>query len=255
MPITESSEESKPDSACPGHDSSCCAAGATGVGRCAVGGRGDLVGQPVPAADAVEADQGERQQRRDDHEELQHLVVDRGAQPAEGDVGQHDHAGDDQRDPDRPAEQGVHDAGEQREVHAGDQQLGDREADRVDQVGAGAEAAEHELGDRAHLRAVVERHHHHAEEQHGGDGTDPEVVHRREADLGTVGRHAHDLDRAEVRGDERQAGDPGGQRAPGQEEVDRVRHRAACHDADAEDEGEVDRHQQVVEPGCIDQGV
>ena len=44
--------------------------------------------------------------------------------------------GDDQRHPQRPAEQRVHDRAEQVEVDAGDEQLGDGERDRVDQVGA-----------------------------------------------------------------------------------------------------------------------
>ena len=149
----------------------------------------------------------------------------------------------------------MHDPGEQREVDARDQQLRDREADRVDQVGAGAEPPEHELRHRADLRAVVERHHHDTEEQHRRDGADPEVVERRQADLRAVGRHAHDLDGTEVGGDERQTGHPGRQRAAGEEEVDRVRDRSTRHHADAEDETEVDRDQQVVQPGRVDQGV
>ena len=77
----------------------------------AVGGLGDLVGQAVPAADPVQAEQGERQQRGHDHEELQHLVVDRRRQPAERDVGEHHDRGHDQGDPEGPAEQRVHDRG------------------------------------------------------------------------------------------------------------------------------------------------
>ena len=51
--------------------------------------------RPLAAADLVQADEGQRQQRRDDHEELQHLVVDRRRQATEGDVGEHDRRGDD----------------------------------------------------------------------------------------------------------------------------------------------------------------
>ena len=256
MPTTDRSGESKPDSASPGQALSCWRRrGRLGRGGRALGGGGDLVGEAVPAADAVQADQRQRQQRGDDDEELQHLVVDRSTQATERDVRQHDRAGHDQRDPDGPAEQGVHDAGEQGEVDARDEELGDGEADRVDQVGTGAEPLEHELGHRADLRAVVERHHHDAEEQHRRDRADPEVVERRQTDLRAVGRHAHDLDGTEVGGDERQARHPGRQRAARQEEVDRVRHRAARHHADAEDECEVDRDQQVVQPGRVDQGV
>ena len=142
---------------------------------------------------------------------------------------------------------------EQREVDARDQELRDGEADRVDEVGARAEPPEHELGDRAHLGAVVERHHHDAEEQHRRHRTDPEVVHGRQPDLRTVGRHAHDLDRTQVGRDEGQTGHPGRERSPGEEEVDRVGDRTPGHDTDAEHEGEVDGDEQVVEPRRIDQ--
>ena len=59
---------------------------------------GDALLQAVPAAHAVQADQRQRQQRCDDHEELQHLVVDRGGEAADGDVEQHERGGD-ARDP------------------------------------------------------------------------------------------------------------------------------------------------------------
>ena len=133
MPTTDQKSESKPVRALPGQEFSCSAAG--GPAALSAAACGDLVVEPVPAADPVQPEQGERQQRRDDHEELQHLVVDRRAQPAEGDVGEHDRRGHDQRDPQRPAQQRVDDRAEQVEVDAGDQQLRHRERDRVDQVG------------------------------------------------------------------------------------------------------------------------
>jgi hypothetical protein len=147
---------------------------------------GYLVDQALPATDLHQADDRQRQQRGDDDEELQHLVVDGRGKAAECGVRQHDERGDDDRDPERPAEQQVHDAGEQEQVGARDQDLRCREADAVDQVGRLSEAAAHELRDTAHLGAVVERHHHDAEEQHRRDRTDPEVVHRRQAVLGAV---------------------------------------------------------------------
>ena len=119
---------------------------------------------------------------------------------------------------------------------------------RVDQVGGRPEPPVHELGDRTHLRAVVERHHHDAEEQHRGHGADPEVVHGRDAVVRAVRGHADDLDGAQVRGDEGETRDPCGQRAAGQEEVDAARHRPLGQDADAEHEDEVQRDQQVVDP-------
>ncbi len=253
MPTTDQKSDSKPVSALPGQEFSCWSAG-DDVGV-AVRGLGDPVGQPVPAADPVQPDEGQRRQRRHDHEELQHLVVDRRAQPAEGDVGQHDRRGHDQREPQGPAEQRVDDRAEQVEVDAGDEQLGHGEGDRVDQVRAGAEPAAHELRHRADLRAVVEGHHHDAEEEHRRDRADPEVVHGRQADLRAVRRHAHDLDGAEVGRDERQPGHPRGQRPAGQEEVERVRDLAPGQQADAEDDREVEEDDQVVDRGSVDDRV
>ena len=253
MPTTDQMSDSKPDNGLPGQEFSWSAALVPpGLPSSAAG---EAVGEAVPAAHPVEADQRERQQCRDDHEELQHLVVDGGAQPAQGDVGEHDGGGHDQREPERPAQERLDDRAEQKEVDAGDQQLGHRERDRVDQVRPGAEPAPHELGHRTDARAVVEGHHHDAEEEHRRDGADPEVVDRRHPDLGTVGRHAHDLDRAEVGRDERQPGDPGRQRPAGQEEVDRVGDLAPGQQPDPEDDGEVEEDDQVVDRTCVDDGV
>ena len=215
----------------------------------------DPRGEAVPAPHVLEAEQRERRQRGDDHEELEHLVVDRRRQPAEGDVGEHDRGGDDERDPQRPAEQRLDDRAEQEQVDARDEQLRDGERDRVHEVRGRAEPAEHELRHRAHLRAVVERHHHDAEEEHRRDGADPEVVHGGQPELGAVRRHAHDLDRAEVGRDEGQSGHPRRERAPGEEEVHRVRHLASGQDADAEHEGEVDDDDQVVDGVRVDDRV
>ena len=250
MPITDRIGESKPESDCPGQELSCSFAAVW-----LPAARGDLVLQAAVPADPVQAQQRERQQRGDDHEELEDLVVDRGRQPAEGDVGQHDEGGEDQGHPERPAEQRDHDAAEQVEVDPGDEQLRHRERDRVDQVRAGAEAAPHELGDRAHLGAVVERHHDDAEEEHRRDRADPEVVHGRQADLGAGGGHAHDLDGPEVGRHEGQPGDPGRQRATREEEVDRVRDPPTGHQPDREDESEVDRDDQVVDEVRLDERV
>jgi hypothetical protein len=81
--------------------------------------------------------------------------------------------------------------------------------------------------------------------------TDPVVVHGRQADLGTIGRHPHDLDRAEVRRDERQAGHPRGQSAAGQEKIQARRDLTSGDETDTEDEDEVDRDEDVVEPAEV----
>ena len=203
--------------------------------------------EAAPAADLVQSDDHERDESGDDHEELEHLVVDRAGQPAERDVGEDEGGGHDDRHPDRPADQRVDDESERVEVDAGDQDGSGREGHRVEQVRRRVEPPQQELRDAAHPRAVVERHHHDAEEHHRRHGADPVEVHGRDAVLRAVGGHAEDLDRAEVRRDEREAGHPRGQRPAGQQEVLAGRDRAPRHHADRDHEREVDREEGVVE--------
>ena len=73
---------------------------------------------------------------------------------------------------------------------------------------------------------------------------------------GPVGRHADDLDRAQVRRDERQAGHPGRQRPAGQEEVEAVGDPPAGGEPDAQDDGEVGGDERVVDDVRVElQGV
>src|SRR5690606_41337017 len=95
------------------------------------------------------------------------------------------------------------------EVHPGDQDGGGGEEDRAEQVGRLVEAQQQELGDRADLAAVVERHHHQAQEDHGGDGADPVPVRGVDAVLRAVGGQAEGLGGHAAGGEERQAGEPG----------------------------------------------
>jgi hypothetical protein len=199
----------------------------------------DAVGQAAPAADVDEADDHDRQQRRDDHEELEHLVVDGRRQPAEADVDHDDRAGDDDADEQRPAEQQLEHQGERIEVDARDQHGGEREGDRVELVRRVVEPQAQVLRHRANLRAVVERHHHEAQEDHRRDCADPVVVDRRDAVLGAVGRHPDHLERAEVGRDEGEAGDPRRQRAAGQEVVEARVDVALGHEPHAEHDEEV----------------
>ena len=228
-----------------------CLAGVVGVG-----GRGsgsDLAGQAVPAAHTVQADEGQGQQSRHDDEELEDLVVDRRGEPTHGDVGEDDDGRHDEPHPQGPSQQPVHDLAQQVQVDAGDEQLGQGEAERVDQVRGGAVALEHELGHRAHLGAVVEGHHDQTQEDHGRDRADPEVVEGRHAVLGAVGRHSHDLDGAEVRRDEGDTRHPGRQGAARGEDAIGCGRLGAGDEPDADDEGEVDRDGDVVVPACGDE--
>jgi hypothetical protein len=102
--------------------------------RLADGGLPDAVLQPVPPADVHQAHDRERDQRGDDDEELQHLVVDRRREATEADVGGDDERRDDDADDDRPAEHELEHQRERVEVHARDQDRRDRERDRVEDV-------------------------------------------------------------------------------------------------------------------------
>ena len=194
---------------------------------------GHRVLQPAPTTNAVQTNDGQRGECGDDDEELQHLVIDGGRKSAQGDIGQHDDAGHEERYPHLPAQQGLHDGGQQVQVHAGNQQLGHGEGNRIDQVRGIAKTLAHKLRHRAHLGAVVERHHHNAQKDHGRDGADPEVVHGLEAILHAIGGHTDDFHRAQVGRDEGQSGHPGGQSAAGEEEVDGARHAGLSGPADA----------------------
>ncbi len=216
------------------------------------GRRLDLVLQAAPAAHVVERDERQREQARDDDEELQDLVVDRRGQAAERDVDEHDRGGDDDRDRERPAEHQVDDQREREQVDAGDQHGRHGERRGVQRVGRVVEAQAQVVRDAADLGPVVEGHHHDAQEDHRGDRADPVEVHGRDAVLGTVGGHAEDLERAEVGGDEGQAGDPGGQRPAGQEEVEVRLDRQTRDGADPEHHDEVDAEDRVVERAGVE---
>ncbi len=209
--------------------------------------RGERVAQTVPAADALQAEEGQGYERGEDDEELEDLVVDRRGEPADRDVREDEEPGDDDRDPLRPAQQRLHHDRQGVEVDAGDQDRGEGEEDRAQQVCGFVEPLEQELGDRPDLGAVVERHHHQAQEDHRRDGADPVPVHDGDAVLRAGGGHAEDLGGAQVGGDEGQAGDPGGQRAAGEEEVETGLDARPRGEADAQDDGEVDRQDCVVE--------
>ena len=194
-----------------------------------------------------QCDDDHRDQAEQDHEELHHLVVDGARQAAEQDVGQHEQRRDDDRHGQRDPEQRIQHRGERVQVHAGDQDRGQDEDDRVHQVRLAVVPAPQILGDAADPGAVVERHHHDAEEDHGRHRADPVVVHDADAVLGSAGRHAEDLDRAQIGRDERNPGDPGRERPAGQEEVRRGLDQTAEREPDPDDEDEVDDQQHEVQ--------
>jgi hypothetical protein len=168
----------------------------------------DPVHQAVDPAHRMERHQRQWQQRGDDDEELQHLVVDRRGQAAERDVDEHQRGGNQDRQGDRPAEHQMDDQRQREQVDPGDQHRGQRERPGVEGMRGLVEAQPEVLGHRANLRPVVERHHHQPEEHHRRNRAEPVVVHRGHAVLSTVGSLAEDLQGAQVGGDEGQARDP-----------------------------------------------
>ena len=195
-----------------------------------------------------QTDDGDRDEGRDDDEELRDLVVDGGGQAAEGDVGEHEHGGHDDGGPLVPAEHGLKNQGHGVQVDAGLQDGGHGEAQRHDDVRALAEALVHELRHRAHAGAVVERHHEDAEEHHARHGTDQVVVDGRHADLGAVGSHAQDLGGAQVGGAEREACNPRRHRTTGEQEVLGGFLLLVNRIADPHDHGEVDDEDKPIHP-------
>jgi hypothetical protein len=209
---------------------------------------GYLVDQPRPTTVRVQADDDQRDQPGKDHEELQHLVVDRRGEPTSGDVRENEGSSNDDREPDGPPQQCLDDDREGVKVDARDQNSRDGKASCVELVGRRVEALEHVLRDAAHLRAVVERHHHDTEEDHRRHGADPVEVRRRDAVLRAVRGHAKDLESSEVRRDEGEASHPGRQRTPGEEEVQAALDAAPGREPDAEDDHEIDQQDGVVQP-------
>ena len=108
-------------------------------------------------------------------------------------------------------------------------------------------------GDGVGLRDVVEGHHDDAEEEHRRDGADPVPVRGQDAVL--VGRAgpAHQLERAQVGGDEAEARDPGRHLTAGEEEVLAGVGLALGVKADEDHQREVKRKNQNIDRGQMRQ--
>jgi hypothetical protein len=228
---------------------------APGVGH----GGGEGVLDSLPAAYVAQADPDKRSEAGDDQEELQHFVVDGASEAAEKDVSKDDDCGENDGDVEDVlvGDDVVEEAetlDEQRHRIHGDARGEDGhggEGEGVDGAGLLIEAQTEELGDGAGLRAVVEGHHEDADEDHGGDGTDPVEVTGDDAVFGSGRTHADNFLGSKVGGDKGQSADPGGDGTPGEEEVIGGAHIALESEADAQNEGEVDQHDQPVDPGKI----
>ena len=217
------------------------AGGGPEVGVVGTGARGDLGHEVAPATSLDEAEDGDEHGSRPDEDELEDFVDDGRAQPAEHDVDGDRDGADPHGEVDVPAEDDLHDDGHGVHVDAGHEDGHEGEADAGEAARSLAEAELQIAGDGVRLGDVVEGHHHNAEEEHGWDGADPVPVRGEDAVL--VGRSgpAHQLQRAEVGGDEAEARDPGGHFAPGEEELLAGVGGALHVKADEEHHGEVEQ--------------
>ena len=92
----------------------------------------DLGLEAINAADRVERDDRQWEKCGDDHEELEHLVVDRGGETTERDVDEYEHGGHEDREGHRPTEHEVDDQCEREQVDAGDEHRGHGERPGVE---------------------------------------------------------------------------------------------------------------------------
>jgi hypothetical protein len=217
-----------------------------GVGGVAHAGD-DLRLEAGPAAGFDEAKDGDERGAGPDEDELQHLIDDGGAQAAEHDVDGDGDGADPDGEVDVPAEYDLHDEGHGVHVDAGHEDGHEGEADGGEAAGALAEAELEVAGDGVGLRDVVEGHHDDAEEEHSGDGADPVPVGGEDAVLVGCAGPAHELEGAEVCGDEAETGDPCGHLAAGEEELFAGVGGALHVEADEDDHREVEAEDGVVD--------
>src|SRR6185437_7798417 len=89
--------------------------------------------------------------------------------------------------------------------------------------------------------------HEQADEQHGRYRAQPIEVHRHDAVFGPRSAHPDHLLRSQVRGNERKAGDPYGNRAAGRQKVFTGGNLALDEPADAQNKGEVESEDGVID--------
>jgi hypothetical protein len=179
----------------------------------------DAVDHALPAAGLDQAEEGDEEGAKPDEHELEDFIENGGEESAEADIDSDGDGGENDAEVDVPAEDDLHDLGHGVHVDAAHEDGHEGEGDGGKRAGGGTEAEQEVAGDRVGLADVVERHHDEAEEDHGGDGADPVPVGGHDAVLVGVARPAEQFERAEIGGDEGEAGDPGGHFAAGHEET------------------------------------
>lgn len=199
----------------------------------------DLELQIVPAARFNQSEDRDEHGTGPNQDELEDFVEDGGAQAAEGDVDGDGDGGNPDAEVHVPAEDDVHDQRHGIHVDAAHKDGHEGEADAGKSAAGFVEAELEIAGNRMRLRDVVERHHEEAEEEHRGNSSNPVGVRGEHAVFVGGTGPAHELERAEIGGNEAEAGDPGGHFAAGHEEVFAGVRALLQIESDAQDEGEV----------------
>ena len=208
----------------------------------------DADDRPEPAVD-LRDEEGERDRAgAEEHQRLEHVGPDDRLHAAGCDVDDRDDHEDRDRRQERPAHQVGHRHRRHGEPHPRPGQTRDEEEDRRGHLARLSEAMAKELVDRRHVVTVEGRD---EQERHAQLGEARAHEELRVFPVLAVGggRHRDDRHRADLGGQERQAGRPPRDPAARQEEVERVVLLAREHPADREqDEQRADQH-RVIRPG------
>ncbi len=206
----------------------------------------DALDHTLPAAGFREAKNGDENRAKPDQHELQYLVKNRREQSPQDDIEADRDGGKDDAETDVPSEHDLHDLGHGIHIDATHEHGHEGEGYRRERAGSGTITQQEVAGDRVSFTDVIKGHHDQTQKEHGGDGADPVPVCGHNAVLVGVSRPTKQLERAEVRGDKRETGDPCGHFPPRQKEFFACVGEMLQVKADAEDKDEINADHQKV---------
>ena len=172
------------------------------------GDRNELFLECLPSADVSESQINQRGETQHDHEELEHLVVDRRGKSPQEDVDQHDRRGDEDAGPVVPLDKSLEETGQGMEGDSRGEDRHHREGDGIEAAGLLVETQFQILGNRPRLGSVIKRHHEDRQKDHRGNCTDPVEMGRHDAVFGARGRHADHFLGPKIRGEKGKPRDP-----------------------------------------------
>ena len=215
----------------------------------------DLRFQIRPATGFDQTHHGNDQGARPDQDELQYFIEDGRAQSAQGDVNCHR----DRRHPDAevdvPAQHDLHYQRHRVHVDATHQHCHERKRDRGQRACRFSVTQLQVAGHRVGLGDVVERHHDQREKQHRRDCADPIPVRCQDSILIGRRRPPHEFERAQIGGQEAQAGNPGRHLAAGHEEVFARAGLAFQVPPNGQYEGKIERDNHHIHRGQVHQSL